>query len=202
MRCEAPTWQIWSPFPCPGPQRTLRAPTFFPWVAPMARSGHQAWVGLGGQPGGPPAGAELRSWGPRGSLGQGPPASRGSCSWGTKAPPGCSRACSDADGLRATGLDRGPGVLRCPHTLLGVLWLLTTRPPPLSGRKPRPLGLGRSKQSSRTAAGSSGQRVASGRLAGRTWPSCRLGTAHPDGGGCVGRRGTGRAACVGMLGSG
>lgn len=115
-----------------GPQRTLRAPTFFPWVAPMARSGHQAWVGLGGQAGGPPAGAELRSWGLRGSLGQGPPASRGSCSLGTTAPHSCSRACSSSDGLRAIGLDRGPGAPGSPHALLGVLWSSPPDPGPLS----------------------------------------------------------------------
>lgn len=179
MGCEAPTWQTWSPFPCPGPQRTRRAPTFFPWVAPMARSGHQAWVGLGGQAGGPRAGAELRSWGPRGSLGQGPPASRVSCSWGTKAPHSCSRACSSSDGLRAIGLDRGlvsPGA----HTpSWGLCGSSHQTPASQEGRKLRPPGLGRSKQSSHAAAGSSGQRVTSGRPGGQDLAFLQAGHRSP-----------------------
>lgn len=125
-------------------------------------------MGLGGQAGGPPAGAELRSWGLRGSLGQGPPASRGSCSLGTTAPHSCSRACSSSDGLRAIGLDRGPGAPGSPHALLGVLWSSPPDPGLSLRKETEAAGVGE-KQA--VLSRCSGQL----RAAGDIWPARRAG---------------------------
>ena len=51
------------------------APTFFPWAAPMARSGRQAWAGLGGPAGVLPA-VLSQEPGPEGFPGPAPPVLR------------------------------------------------------------------------------------------------------------------------------
>lgn len=121
-----------------GPSGAL---TFFPWAAPMARSGHQAWVGLRGQAGGPSCWCGFQELEPEGFPGPGPLVLSRLIFLRHKGDfHSCSEAWSSLDRLRVIALDRGA---LCPHVAYMPSWRFCGSPPgplPLLGRETEAAG--------------------------------------------------------------